>query len=188
MIRLSASASSPVPTTIRPEEHLKLVCAVALPYLQPGEVLEDSEAYADGLVGLVKASQSYKPEYGTFSTWAWRAIKSHIIDGYRSRSREQNVSVSLEELPEKLEMQPDTMEEEESRTRLHVHLRLVESEGSDMKRDVKIFIYYHTVCSSWREVGKKFGIPKSTAQVRARKAEQRIRSMLVEHQSELISK
>lgn len=76
---------------INAAEHLGLAYAVSRAMARkenPVAPVEDTEAYADALLGLVQAANMYDPAYGTqFSTLGWRACKTRMIDSFRKRTR-----------------------------------------------------------------------------------------------------
>ena len=74
------------------EDHFGLVAQIAMKYtnLRPGELIEDTEEFADGLVGLTAILQKFEPERGLqFSTPAWRYIRNAIWSGQRRRHKEK---------------------------------------------------------------------------------------------------
>jgi RNA polymerase sigma factor (sigma-70 family) len=170
------------PSSVRAEDYLAMVREIALPFVPHGERIEDSDVWGDGMLGLAEAIRNYDAvNQGAFSTYAWHCIRSKIISGYR-RSKRHLHRPSINNEAEIVAPAMPIIENEEMRERLHVHLSRLEEEDSP---GIKIFIYYHTVCPSWRKVGKEFGIPKSTAQMQAKKAELRIRHILNASQGEL---
>jgi RNA polymerase sigma-32 factor len=70
------------PNDIRPTEHLGLVRKWAVKYAARHPI-EDSEQYADGLVGLLRAAELFDPSYGCkFSTYASYHIRQAITKRY----------------------------------------------------------------------------------------------------------
>ncbi len=68
---------------IKPEEHLGLVGKVVGRYIKDRSPLEDSEEWSDGICGLLKAADKFKPELGfKFSTYAMKCIETEIKSGY----------------------------------------------------------------------------------------------------------
>lgn len=67
-------------------EYEGLVCQLAMHYgARPGRVM-DSEQYADGWIGLVKARDKFRPELGhKFMTYAYSYVRGYILYGIRSR-------------------------------------------------------------------------------------------------------
>lgn len=75
---------------IRAEDHIGLVRMVALLYWKGrrGEVLEDSDIYSDGMMGLAKAVNAFRPDCGAvFSTYAVWVIDNTIKNGLRDKNR-----------------------------------------------------------------------------------------------------
>lgn len=75
-----------------PAQHLGLARMVAAPYVPAGEHLEDSDAYSEALIGLVKACRNYDPERGyAFSTYAARVMRGEMAWRYKQRLRQSRV-------------------------------------------------------------------------------------------------
>jgi RNA polymerase sigma factor (sigma-70 family) len=74
---------------IRAEEHIGLVMRVAKPYaLAEKATVMDSEAYANGCIGLMNAIKLFDESLGyQFSTFAFHCIHSAIRDGARKSRR-----------------------------------------------------------------------------------------------------
>lgn len=79
---------------IKAEEHFGLVAKLAMKYARKkqNERIEDTEEFSDGLVGLVRAMNRFKPELGyAFSTYAFYCIRNAIWAGCnRRRPHEAN--------------------------------------------------------------------------------------------------
>lgn len=69
-------------------EHIGLVCAVVKRFVPFGEPIEDSEVFAEGCIGLVRAAQSFDPTRGyQFSTWATCCIRSNVFTWYKYQKK-----------------------------------------------------------------------------------------------------
>jgi len=81
------------------EDNLGIARLVANKYIGKQERfhLQDTEEYADALLGLVKAEQTYKAEYGAFSTWAYHLCKNEIIRGKNKRQQELPITTIADE-------------------------------------------------------------------------------------------
>ena len=55
----------------------------------------DEDIIQSGMLGLCKAADKWEPDKSTFTTFAWRCIKTHIQDEFRSRAKHNGV-LSLE--------------------------------------------------------------------------------------------
>ena len=89
---------------IKPEEHLGLVGKVVARYIKDRIPLEDSEEWSDGVVGLLRAAERFKPELGfKFSTYAVKLITNEVKSGLRTRYRKKKLKYIN---PEKLDI-PD---------------------------------------------------------------------------------
>ena len=81
------------------EDHVGLVGMVVKEFvhLKNGEYLEETEEWADGMVGLVRAKNAFKPEKGfQFSTLAVRCIRNEILKCKTYRSRHYWPEYSLD--------------------------------------------------------------------------------------------
>jgi len=68
-------------------EHLPLVVKAARSMeWKTNHKVEYDDLYQDGVIGLMQAEKSYRPEKGDFKTWAFKRIWGAMIDGMRSRS------------------------------------------------------------------------------------------------------
>jgi RNA polymerase sigma factor (sigma-70 family) len=74
------------------KDHLGLVYSAAMKFAGTRNV-EDTEAFSDGCLGLLKAVRTYTNDQGKFSTWATWLIESAIIDGHRQRQRQLRIPV-----------------------------------------------------------------------------------------------
>ena len=68
-----------------PADHLRLVAKITRRYTV-AKPLQDTEEYADGLLGCWLACLSHEPERGAFSTHAWNCIRREIIKGRQGRN------------------------------------------------------------------------------------------------------
>jgi len=81
------------------KEHFGLVGMITGQFVQlkPGQNLEETDEWGDGIVGLVQARNSFKPELGwKFSTLAYRCIRNSIIKGKTYRLRHFWPELSLD--------------------------------------------------------------------------------------------
>tara|TARA_Y100000034_G_scaffold113512_2_gene148617 strand:+ start:1676 stop:2263 length:588 start_codon:yes stop_codon:yes gene_type:complete len=76
-------------SNIRAEDHIALAFSIAQKYVDPSQKVEDTEEFADGLVGLTKAATAFDPNEGTeFSTLAYYCINNEIRNGLKRRKRQ----------------------------------------------------------------------------------------------------
>lgn len=83
---------------IDPEQYIPLVCHLAIRHGAPrGDAVKDSEQFADGMVGLLRACRSFDPGRGVkFISYAWYAIARAIDhDAYRVRKRKYTTTPEL---------------------------------------------------------------------------------------------
>lgn len=76
------------------EEHLGLVCFIVNKFVPKNISVEDSEEYADGCMGLLKAAKEYDPEKHKteFSTFAHGCIFNAMKQGWRKRNRKKRTA------------------------------------------------------------------------------------------------
>jgi RNA polymerase primary sigma factor/RNA polymerase sigma factor len=82
------------------QDHFGLVGKITKKYirLQPGQRMDETEEWGDGMVGLVEAGKAFKPELGfQFSTFAYWCIRNSILKGITSRALHQRPSISLDD-------------------------------------------------------------------------------------------
>lgn len=94
---------------MNPADHLALVEKVArrmAPHLKPRR--EPEELWGDGYMGLVDATESYRPEKGRFDTYAWCCIRNRILDGVK-----QMFTLELQDWMEEQFVYDHPFEEEE---------------------------------------------------------------------------
>jgi RNA polymerase sigma factor (sigma-70 family) len=100
--------------------------------------LEDTEEYADALVGLVKAEQTYKAEHGAFSTWACNICRNEIIRGINKRKKQpKEESIVEETVKAKDEVEPKK-ELDLEKLKQHIDL-LIEKGDKKQKKDMLFF-------------------------------------------------
>lgn len=80
--------------TINIEEHLGLVYFVVNKYVPKNVPVEDSEEYADGCLGLMRATREYDPEKHKteFSTFATHCIYRSMTQGWRKKNRKRRTA------------------------------------------------------------------------------------------------
>lgn len=99
--------------------------------------LEDTEEYADALVGLVKAEQTYKPEVGAFSTWAYSLCRNEILNGLKKRKKIKEESIVDEEgVKAKEDVEPRNLNLKKLRE--HVDY-LIEYGDKRQRKDMSLF-------------------------------------------------
>jgi RNA polymerase sigma factor (sigma-70 family) len=162
------------------EDHLGLVRKIARQFLKPGEYIEDSEVYSDGLLGLLKATKTYRPERQVvFSTYAYWLIYREIVGGYRKRNR---YGKSIQLLGDKDVIDETDGENSEAKESCKKILNLLASrnpEESDRDwRNKQILVRRYLFGDTWKSIGKRFHISKQGAQFNANEAVQKIRRTL----------
>ena len=75
--------------SINPADHISLAASLSLPYARRQQIpIEDTEQFADALLGLCVAAQRFDPARGyQFSTYASHCISGRQSDRHRRRSR-----------------------------------------------------------------------------------------------------
>lgn len=81
------------------EDNLGIARFVASKFVSKQErvCLEDTEEYSDALLGLVLAQQTYNPDRGAFSTWAYNVCRNEIIRGINKRKQYKEDKSIVEE-------------------------------------------------------------------------------------------
>lgn len=79
---------------INAEEHLGLVRSVVSKFVDRNVPIEDTEEYADGVMGLLAAVEGFIPEkHFQFSTYAIKSIHQALIQGWRQKNRKKRKGV-----------------------------------------------------------------------------------------------
>lgn len=149
---------------VNPVDHLGLVRTIAGKFTPIGMEVEDTEQYADGVIGLLRACKTYDPSQGLFSTVAWKSINTAIIQGWRKKGRKkrQGIVVSLEEKQaDPLDVRPDLSNIG------HVIARFLEPHPDDSERNLrcKEVLRQHFIDEkTWQEIGDEMGVSKTRAQ------------------------
>ena len=79
-------------STINPVDHLGLVRYLVLRVGIGSRLVDDSEEFADGCVGLIAACKHFDPARGAqFATYASKAIFNRILSGRKRRSRSKKL-------------------------------------------------------------------------------------------------
>jgi RNA polymerase sigma factor (sigma-70 family) len=163
----NASDADQIETTkvaINPVEHLGLVRSVAAKYAPKGTPVEDTEEYADGVLGLLRACEAYDATQGLFSTVAWKAIQTAIIQGWRKKGRQKRtgVVVSIEE------KNADPVDARLDLSNIgQVVARFMEPHPDDTEADLrcKKVVFEHFINEkTWAEIGLDMGFSRARAQ------------------------
>lgn len=159
-------------------DHLGLVRQIALKFVfhYSGE-LEETDAYQDGLLGLVKAVRTFRPELGyAFSTWASRLIRNAIIDEHRKRDRivigETLSQISPEVLDVCLAKQEEVALPVEM---LDEFLTPVPGETDKEALDRRILVRHYLDGETWAKIGREMGVTREAVRKRGERAIDRIR-------------
>ncbi|HHT86506.1 MAG TPA: RNA polymerase sporulation sigma factor SigK [Clostridiales bacterium] len=80
------------------EHNLRLVAHIAKKFTNNSAAVESDDLISVGIIGLIKAVSTYKPEKGTLAAYAARCIENEILMEMRRNARHSSVYVrSIEE-------------------------------------------------------------------------------------------
>jgi RNA polymerase sigma factor (sigma-70 family) len=158
-------------------DHLGLVRQIAVKFVFQYDDLEETDAYQDGLLGLVKAVQTFDSDLGyAFSTWASRLIRNAIIDEHRKRDRIVG-GEPLSQVP--LEVQDVCLAEQEQPAlpveMLDAFLTPVPGESENESLDRRILVRHYLDGETWAKIGREMGITREAVRKRGDRAIEKIR-------------
>ena len=152
------------------EDHMGLVFAAARKYTKEGEAVEDSLAFSDGCLGLIRAVENYVRSYGPFPGYATRIINNAIVSGYRWRNRKRR---SIKTVP--IDEQDDDLEVFDSSPPLDI-AALLERLLLDVSLLDKKFLKARFIRGkSYRDIGKKYGLTAEGVRLKVQKIIKQIR-------------
>jgi RNA polymerase sigma factor (sigma-70 family) len=134
-------------------DHVGLACAVASSFVKNGPV-KDSEEFAECMIALMKAVDSYEPSKGRFSSYARRIMRNRLIDFHRKESR--SLEADLLEVDPECERQFD----------FDFLYSLLEDhpDDSDNDRRNKLVLRQHWIDEvTWKELGSRLGVSQEMA-------------------------
>lgn len=160
---------------IRFEDHIGLLRTIVKKFIPPAASISDSEEYAEGCFGLMKAIENFRPQESAFSTYATHCIKNAIIN-YRKSRKSVNCINDLEGIDrlDAKQIESDLVAE------LHDAIRQIPVETATQIRDKSILIDYYINGLSWKEVADKHNFSKQRAQ--------QIGDKLLRHLKQLLTK
>lgn len=131
--------------------------------------LDTEDMFQEGLLGLLRAAQTYRPEKGaSFQTYADVCISNRIITAYRAANNKKNgplndfVSLSGEELPEieanECESNPETALDSRESFR-NMYRKLSEQLSALEKNVLQLYLSGY----SYREISQKLSITEKAA-------------------------
>ena len=147
---------------IKLENHIGLVKSIVKKYIKNNIYMEDSEEYADGLIGLHKAIKNFKENQNTaFQTYAYHCIKNAILDGIKNRNDEKNTNFIDFDLSKVLEDFDFSQY-----TKLDM-IKIIQSiiepnqnDTEDEKINKEIIKLYYLDHKTWEQIGKIFNLTK----------------------------
>lgn len=80
------------------EDHIGLASYVARLYLPDNAIVEDTEEYAEALIGIWEASQTFDPDKGEFAGYAQTKARWRINNLRRDRNRKEEFYSSMAQL------------------------------------------------------------------------------------------
>jgi len=159
---------------IKAEDHLGLAHAVASQFVRPGVRIQDTEEYAEACLHLVRATENYNPDEGTFQSVAWTCMKNGIIELHRKKNRKKRfgkfADTNLEKLPEKRteqEIPPDEL--------VYKFLADDPQETEQEKYDKLLLVEIYLGGSRVQAVAERLGISREAIYQRLRRTIERLR-------------
>lgn len=149
---------------LRAEDHLKLLRSVAAPFAPKGIPVDDTEEFADGVMGLLKAVEGFDPtKHLQFSTYATACIHRAIVQGWRARNRKKRTGVMCS-LEDHDVIQPEPQIEE---TKISDAIKLFfDPHPDDSETDIrnkKVLFEHHILQKTFAEIGDELGITRQRA-------------------------
>lgn len=148
------------------ENHLGLVRSIVSKF--DTSHIMDSDLFGIGCLALVEAQKSYKPEKGSFSTWATKLIKQSIFDSFR-KSKKQKAKTEINE-------------NFVDKTKKSIPHDFLETLLSDSKNDTetekqnkKILIDHFINGKSWAEIGRNLSLTRERVRQKGIEAIKKIR-------------
>lgn len=151
------------------DNYVGLLKSIVVNYIDKNQKIEDSEAYSDGCLALIKAHKTYDSSKGSFSTWATRIIKQTIIGSYRKNKKNSfELNSDIDQIQEEndLKISQKTMS-----------ILLEEDEkDSDLDRENKKILIDHYINNlSWAEIGRRMNFSKERIRQKGQNAIEKIR-------------
>jgi len=151
------------------ENNVGLIRKIVANYIDQNQKIEDSEAYSDGCIALIKAHRTYDATKGAFSTWATRMIKQAIIGTYRKNKKNDF------ELNNDIDQIQDVSSLRVSEKTMAVLLKEDEGDSDLEKENKKILIDHYINKISWAEIGRQMNLSKERVRQKGQDAIKRIR-------------
>lgn len=156
------------------EDNIGLAFKFAQKFCPPGLPIEDSDAFADALIGLVQAERDFDPSRGyAFSTCAYRYMQTACCSGYRARQRvdrlqpwqaEEEWQFGLSEDETKDNYAANAMAEVLKGIKLEKHFQL----------DLEMLIAYYLEEMTLEQVGNRYGVTKERIRQRINRVKEHI--------------
>lgn len=152
------------------EKNLGLVWHYVKKYCHPSVPILDSEEYAQGCLGLWQACQTYKPEHGVFSTYAYHCIQNAIISEKRRQGRFE-LMTNVDDI--------DQIGQSEKVDAIREISRLLRSPVSKPSEyiDRKMLISHFLDGKTLQEVGDQHGVSKGRVWQRMVRALEKLREV-----------
>lgn len=144
--------------------NLKLVCTVTNRY-------KFEDAYNEGIIGLIKAVDTYKGDKGyTFSTYAYKTIenhiKNHIREMYRYKRKSNTTSMSIESKAKTIEQHTiaETLQDDYDSSYTDTKLDIAQA-ISRLKAKDKVLCEY-ILTKTVEEMAEIYGITRQAVSLR----------------------
>jgi RNA polymerase sigma factor (sigma-70 family) len=164
------------PKSAKAKDNIGLAFKYAQKFCPPGMPIEDSDAFADALIGLVQAERDFEPERGfAFSTCAYRYMQTACSSGYRTRTRQERLQPWNAEEEWQFGLSEDENKDKYAANAVAEILRGIKLE-KHFQLDLEMLITYHLEEMTLEQVGKRYGVTKE----RIRQRINRVRKHLAE--------
>lgn len=153
---------------INPVDHLGLVAKIVIKHasLRPGQALEETEEFSDGVQGLYHAIDRFDPSRGLqFSTYAYYCIRGYILKqrGNRTRRGSHNIYAMPNESIECLLRYSDSerdRRQQEARMDLH---ELLDKIPPAKARSKQALIGWFLQGKNLKQIASELGISRERA-------------------------
>jgi RNA polymerase sigma factor (sigma-70 family) len=163
------------------EDNLGLAFKYAQKFCPPGIPIEDSDAFADALIGLVQAERDYDPtrlnkttgKPLAFSTCAYKYMMVACCQGYRKRQTLDRLQPWQAEEEWQFGLATDESTDKYAANAMSEILKKVKLEGH-LQIDLEMLLAYHLEELTLEQVGNRYGVTKERIRQRINRVRQHI--------------
>lgn len=153
-------------------DHIGLAHAVASHFVDPKQVVKDSDEYAEACLALVKAAKEYTQDHGPFAPYAWKVMKNRLITFMRHKRRRKRMAQF--DLDCKLEGVETPVQE--IPIPAEVLDKLLVDMPNENKGDKVLLVEVYLCGTKVQEIAERMGVSRPTIYNRLHRAIERIRS------------